>query len=500
MLHKKFESIFRERASAETTEQRRFQGVLDGIEKDKRQVMKPVSISQKGLKETYEEKSFIRMMRGPFCQLDSREGLREDNFYTCAEEDLIDAAKTQAMKILVIGKPRSGKTVLSKNLATRLDLVHVSIDNWVGALQAKIKAYEPPELEEGQEPPRFLTDLEEAVHASLQSGRGPSDDHNVAIITLLIHSPLAVLKGFVLDLSYYEREHSDISWAGIIRQFKLLGESSNGKALEFSHIIELYMDDEDVRFRAQNMRLDPVDGSLYSRWEREERKKPKPKKEGDDEPEDEENAIKPLDELTLVQRVNDTEERIRAELMHYNTVERPAVEELLINFHEDQYIRLDAAGFTPEEIADVCESRLKTVDGLPLRPLPIQIEGAGDFKSLLTEGLEEFHLARKWSLWKQIDPVALFNGKVVQGAAEFACHYNGNVFVFGNEDNLKVFIAEPKKFLLNRPQMPDIFRVLMLGAKGSGKHTQAKLLNQTYGWKIVDFKQIVKSRLEQLVK
>ena len=152
----------------------------------------------------------------------------------------------------------------------------MSIDNWVGALQAKIKAYEPPELEEGQEPPRFLTDLEEAVHASLQSGRGPSDDHMVAIITLLIHSPLAVLKGFVLDLSYYEREHSDISWAGIIRQFKLLGESSNGKALEFSHIIELYMDDDDVRFRAH------ING--YG-------KKPKPKKEGDDEPEDEENSI-----------------------------------------------------------------------------------------------------------------------------------------------------------------------------------------------------------------
>jgi hypothetical protein len=33
--------------------------------------------------------------------------------------------------------------------------------------------------------------------------------------------------------------------------------------------------------------------------------------------------------------VNDTEERIRIELMHYNTVERPAMEELLINFHEE---------------------------------------------------------------------------------------------------------------------------------------------------------------------
>jgi len=113
------------------------------------------------------------------------------------------------------------------------------------------------------------------------------------------------------------------------------------------------MEDDDVRLRASTMRLDPADGNVYSRWEREERKKPKPKKEGDEEaPEDEENAIKPLDEFALVQRVNDTDDRVRIELTHYNTVERPAMEELLVNFHEDQFIRLDAAGFTPDEITE----------------------------------------------------------------------------------------------------------------------------------------------------
>lgn len=31
-----------------------------------------------------------------------------------------------------------------------MDLVHISVDNWLTALLAKIKAYEPPEdLEEG---------------------------------------------------------------------------------------------------------------------------------------------------------------------------------------------------------------------------------------------------------------------------------------------------------------------------------------------------------------
>ena len=184
------------------------------------------------------------------------------------------------------------------------------------------------------------------------------------------------MKGFILDLSFYERQANDnitadLSWAGLIKQVKLLGAAKDGKTIEFSHIIDLFMDDEEVRLRAHNMRVDPTDGSLYSRWEREERKKPKPKKEGEDEPEDEENAIKPLDEFALVQRVNDTEDRVRAELAHYNSVERPAIEELLINFYEDQFIKLDAAGMTPDQLVESVQIKLKPDEGLPLRPLAI---------------------------------------------------------------------------------------------------------------------------------
>lgn len=120
----------------------------------------------------------------------------------------------------------------------------------------------------------------------------------------------------------------------------------------------------------------------------------------------------------------------------------------------------------------------------------------------MTEGIdaETGQLPRQWSLWKQIDPVALFNGKVLAGTPEFACHYNGNVFVFGNEENMKSFLSEPKKYIQEKPSMPDLFRILMIGPKGSGKHVQAKLLSEIYGWKIVDFKEIVKQKLDELIK
>ena len=48
--------------------------------------------------------------------------------------------------------------------------------------------------------------------------------------------------------------------------------------------------------------------------------------------------------------------------------------------------------------------------------------------------------------------------------------------------------------------MPSIYRLLMLGAPGAGKHTQAKNLANTYGWKIVDYKELVRSKIEEMSK
>lgn len=39
--------------------------------------------------ENYEEKTFIKIMKGPFCTLDSLSGLKEDDFLISAEMDLI---------------------------------------------------------------------------------------------------------------------------------------------------------------------------------------------------------------------------------------------------------------------------------------------------------------------------------------------------------------------------------------------------------------------------
>jgi predicted kinase len=65
------------------------------------------------------------------------------------------------MRVLILGKPRSGKTTVAKELQKRLNLVRISADVWIENLFKKIKDREEnppeeepePELEEGEEPP-----------------------------------------------------------------------------------------------------------------------------------------------------------------------------------------------------------------------------------------------------------------------------------------------------------------------------------------------------------
>lgn len=91
------------------------------------------------------------------------------------------------------------------------------------------------------------------------------------------------------------------------------------------------------------------------------------------------------------------------------------MEEHLIRLYESQYVRIDSAGLTPEQLLEIIMYRIKPEANVPHRPQAIVIEGGGDFKGLLSEGLEveEGDVPRKWSQWKQIDPVALDTGKVV---------------------------------------------------------------------------------------
>jgi predicted GTPase len=58
----------------------------------------------------------LRHKHGPFYQLVSKEGILEDDFVKCGTMDLIEYANKEVLKVLIIGKPRTGKSTLARNL------------------------------------------------------------------------------------------------------------------------------------------------------------------------------------------------------------------------------------------------------------------------------------------------------------------------------------------------------------------------------------------------
>lgn len=154
MLSKKFETIYTDILQGDENDLRRIDKLVDKEEVRKRKCKLQETLSTKA-GETYEEKHNIKAMMGPFYKSISKDGLKEDNFVTCAQQDLIDFASKPAAKVLLLGKPRSGKTTLAKMLAQRLDLMHINVQNWMNKLLAKVQKHfedleeNPIELEEG---------------------------------------------------------------------------------------------------------------------------------------------------------------------------------------------------------------------------------------------------------------------------------------------------------------------------------------------------------------
>ena len=83
MLSKKFETLYTENLNADENDLKRLDKVAEREEQRKRQVRTAEPLNAKEVGETYEEKSLIKMMKGPFYQFASRAGLSEDDFVNC---------------------------------------------------------------------------------------------------------------------------------------------------------------------------------------------------------------------------------------------------------------------------------------------------------------------------------------------------------------------------------------------------------------------------------
>ncbi len=508
MLQKKFETLFTVKLQGDEDHAVERDTKIFELERHRIKHAKlPDTLVGKALEETFDGKEFLQMIEGPFYRLVSQQGPREDDFLAMGAKDLIDTANASNLRILLIGMPRCGKTTLARELEQKLKVLRISPDVWIEALFAKIKDREEnppeeepePELEEGQEPPpkkSWLQPLEEQVLEALKAGAAPSNAQIDAILAEMIASPAARTRGFVLDLTF-TKEMSDVAtWCTRIADADMLAGAS------FTHVVELLMSETDVKQRCEALLSTPADGLVFSAWERAERNKPKPPLgEDEEEPEEDENAPKPLVEAEMVTRACDRLDVITEQIQNYKNNERPDFDSAIVKMFHSTFIQVEVAGLTPEELTAAVAARIHPFDSDPLTPVATVIEGGSDLKGLLTEGIEpeDGTLPRQWSLWRTTDPVSLQQGQVVPGSAEFACHYANNVFVFQSEENLKAFVADPRRYLAAAPEMPPDYRIMMTGPRGSGFHTQAKKLEELYGWRVVDFPKIVKAKLEEIM-
>jgi hypothetical protein len=357
---------------------------------------------------------------------------------------------------------------------------------------------------------RWLDDLETSVRDTFWTGKALTSQQVDEIMVRQIRAEKAQTKGFVLDMDFSKAVER--IWAQRFQESGML------EANEITHIVELHLEDDEVKLRAEHLRSTPANGLVYSRWERAEFAKKKPVKydedgnpiEEEEEGEEEDDGLprlgRPLDENLLVARECDARENIMREIDYYSLSERPAFDDLIAKLYDSTYIKVDCSGMTPTELSDVVTYRLKPKVAEPLRPIAVTYEdGAGDFKSLLTEALvpdgveDDNVLPRQWSLWKTSDPVALYEGRVEPGVPENAAHFANNVFVFANDVNRDKFVKDPRKYLQLPPAMPQDYRLMMLGPRGSGVRAQAARLEQFYGWRVVDFMQVVQDKLREIL-
>jgi len=175
-------------------------------------------------------------------------------------------------------------------------------------------------------------------------------------------------------------------------------------------------------------------------------------------------------------RVNESEFVVNKSLQFYKDRLLPEIEKIVSTLPHTHCIDVDCGSLTPTEIINSVKVKI----GEParvLRPLPIKLEGIDDYPGLLTAEIEEEGRPnRRWSLFNQVDPVALNGntGLVKYGKPEFAAEYAGRAFVFSSEENLEVFMKNPKPYLLAKPKLPQNYNIAIVGMAKSGKSTFAK--------------------------
>ena len=469
-----------------------------------------------------------------FDKFKSKFGIKFDNWDS--DNDLYDEANKKSPVILVVGPPLIGKTSVSQKLSKDLDMVYLDPTKFFESIFAKVAEFEekmanwdenegqedannePAEGEEEKdkekEKPKkqkpgvdsVLNSVEFDVYTDLTKGQGISELNMQRLYMYLLHSDLALSRGVVIDMNsnIYPKTDDINNDTRCFVEKVLTGYYGN---VEVDYVVDLTIDREDLEERKNKLKFNLKTLKYISPREIELMKKPKIAKkeiledeieydeEGkpiipEPEPEQEltEEELEKIPKPEDLLEITDFDRIFNEQYDYYINTQYPKVMEYVQTLKKNYYLKVDVTGLDFDEVSNLIKARLDFAN--PLRPIAKPLEG-GDFKSLLMDGREGVLPYRKWSPWKQIDPVALKDDfLILTGSTEFAASYFSRVFLFVSDENRKKFLENPKKYICSPPQVPVNYRISIIGPPKSGKSTIAQMLSELYGWKVMDMEEI----------
>ena len=351
-----------------------------------------------------------------------------------------------------------------------------------------------------------LNEVELAVYNDLINGQGVSEQNMQRMYMYILHSDLAISRGVVIDMNSNIAPESDDPESDSRCFVEKILTGFYGP-VEVDYVVELTLDKNELNQRNNAMKFNLKTLQNISPREIELMKKPKiPKKEiledeieydeegkqiipePEPEPELGEEELEKIPKPEDLLEITNNEKIFNEQYKYYENEQRPIVMEYVEKLKTNYFIPIDTSGLDFDDVVNLIKKKLDFIE--PLRPIAKVLETA-DFKGLLQDGREGVLPYRKWSQWKQIDPVALKDEfLILTGSTEFPAVYFGRVFLFVSEDNRKKFIENPKKYISTPPRVPVNYRISIIGPGKSGKTLIANMLSEIYGWRVIDMEEI----------